>query len=146
MKTDSNIRSQMRKGILEYCVLLLLSRQRAYPSDIINGLSEASLMVVEGTLYTLLNRLRKEGKLEYEWEESPKGPPRKYYFITDVGRETLAEMSGAWDEIVMNVTHFRRLAQSTEQVEEQQLLFPNYFQDYEKNNFNQYIGVPVYNR
>lgn len=103
-------------------------------------------MVVEGTLYTLLNRLRKEGKLEYEWEESPKGPPRKYYFITDVGRETLAEMSGAWDEIVMNVTHFRRLAQSTEQVEEQQLLFPNYFQDYEKNNFNQYIGVPVYNR
>lgn len=119
MKTDSNIRSQMRKGILEYCVLLLLSRQRAYPSDIINGLSEASLMVVEGTLYTLLNRLRKEGKLEYEWEESPKGPPRKYYFITDVGRETLAEMSGAWDEIVMNVTHFRRLAQSTEQVEEQ---------------------------
>ena len=60
--TDSNIRAQMRKGILEYCVLLLLSRQRAYPSDIINGLSEASLIVVEGTLYTLLNRLRKEGK------------------------------------------------------------------------------------
>lgn len=73
--TDSNIRAQMRKGILEYCVLLLLSRQRAYPSDIINGLSEASLIVVEGTLYTLLNRLRKEGRLNYEWEESPKGPP-----------------------------------------------------------------------
>lgn len=112
VKQDSNIRSQMRKGILEYCVLLLLSQQRAYPSDIINGLSEASLIVVEGTLYTLLNRLRKEGKLGYEWEESPKGPPRKYYFLTETGRETLAEMSDAWDEIVMNVTHFRRLAQT----------------------------------
>ena len=107
--TDSNIRSQMRKGILEYCVLLLLNRQRAYPSDIINGLSEASLIVVEGTLYTLLNRLRKEGKLNYEWEESPKGPPRKYYFITDTGKETLAEMSAAWDEILANVNHFRNL-------------------------------------
>ena len=111
MKQDSNIRSQMRKGILEYCVLLLLSRQRAYPSDIITGLSEASLIVVEGTLYTLLNRLRKEGKLEYQWEESPKGPPRKYYFITEAGREALAEMSEACDEIVVNVTHFRRLAE-----------------------------------
>ena len=111
MKQDSNIRSQMRKGILESCVLLLLSRQRAYPSDIITGLSEASLIVVEGTLYTLLNRLRTEGKLEYQWEESPKGPPRKYYFITEAGREALAEMSEAWDEIVVNVTHFRRLAE-----------------------------------
>lgn len=106
---DSNIRSQMRKGILEYCVLLLLSQKRAYPSDIINGLSEASLIVVEGTLYTLLNRLRKEGKLNYEWEESPKGPPRKYYFITESGRESLQEMSEAWDEIVANVNHFREI-------------------------------------
>ena len=108
-KTDSNIRSQMRKGILEYCVLLLLNRQRAYPSDIINGLSEANQIVVEGTLYTLLNRLRKEGKLSYEWEESPKGPPRKYYFITETGKETLKEMSEAWDEIVENVNHFRNM-------------------------------------
>ncbi len=108
-KSDSNIRSQMRKGILEYCVLLLLNRQRAYPSDIINGLSDADLIVVEGTLYTLLNRLRKEGKLSYEWEESPKGPPRKYYFITEIGKATLNEMSAAWDEIVANVNHFRNL-------------------------------------
>lgn len=106
-KSDSNIRSQMRKGILEYCVLLLLNDTRAYPSDIINGLSKASLIVVEGTLYTLLNRLRKEGKLNYEWEESPKGPPRKYYFITPQGKEALAEMSEAWDEIVATVNHFR---------------------------------------
>ena len=108
MKNDdaTNIRAQMRKGILEYCVLLLLSKKRAYPSDIITGLSEANLIVVEGTLYTLLNRLRKEGKLNYEWEESPKGPPRKYYFITPEGEEVLNVMSEAWDEIVSNVSHF----------------------------------------
>lgn len=105
--SDGNIRSQMRKGILEYCVLLILSRHRAYPSDIITKLSEASLIVVEGTIYTLLNRLRKEGKLNYEWEESPKGPPRKYYFITDAGNKYLEEMSRAWDEIVNNVNHFK---------------------------------------
>lgn len=113
--TDGNIRSQMRKGILEYCVLLLLSRKRAYPSDIINGLSEASLIVVEGTLYTLLNRLRKEGKLNYEWEESPKGPPRKYYFITPEGERTMNEMSEAWDEIVANVSHFRNMQNDPDQ-------------------------------
>lgn len=122
-KNDSNIRSQMRKGILEYCVLLLLSTQRAYPSDIINGLSEASLIVVEGTLYTLLNRLRKEGKLNYEWEESPKGPPRKYYFITPQGAETLKEMSEAWDEIMTTVNHFRTLRKS----------LPNYSSDHTKS-------------
>ena len=113
-KQDTNIRSQMRKGILEYCVLLLLSQQRAYPSDIIAGLSEASLIVVEGTLYTLLNRLRREGKLNYEWEESPKGPPRKYYFITHDGRTALEEMSLAWDEIVATVNHFRKLDYTAE--------------------------------
>lgn len=116
--SDSNIRSQMRKGILEYCVLLLLSRKRAYPSDIISGLSEASLIVVEGTLYTLLNRLRKEGKLNYEWEESPKGPPRKYYFITPEGEETMKEMSEAWDEIVANVTHFRNMQKDAPEPQE----------------------------
>lgn len=109
MTEDTNIRSQMRKGILEYCVLLLLSREKAYPSDIINRLSEASLIVVEGTLYTLLNRLRKEGKLNYEWQESTMGPPRKYYFITAYGNQTLIEMSKAWDEIVETVNHFRSI-------------------------------------
>ncbi len=102
-----NIRAQMRKGILEYCILLFLSTRRAYPSDIINHLQKANLIVVEGTLYTLLNRLRKEEKLNYEWEESPKGPPRKYYFITPAGRETLSVMSEAWDEIQHTVNHFR---------------------------------------
>lgn len=106
---DSNIRSQMRKGILEYCILLILNTERAYPSDIISRLNKASLIVVEGTLYTLLNRLRREGKLNYEWEESPKGPPRKYYFITREGKKALKEMSDAWDEIVANVNHFREM-------------------------------------
>lgn len=109
IEKDVNMRSQMRKGILEYCILLLLSHERAYPSDIIGKLKEASLIVVEGTLYTLLNRLRKEGKLNYVWEESPKGPPRKYYFITPAGLYALNEMSLAWDEIVANVNYFRNM-------------------------------------
>lgn len=110
MTEDTNIKSQMRKGILEYCVLLLLSRGKAYPSDIIKSLSEASLIVVEGTLYTLLNRLRKERKLSYEWQESTMGPPRKYYSITPLGLQSLEEMGKAWDEIVQNVNHFRNLS------------------------------------
>lgn len=105
-ETD-NIRAQMRKGMLEYCILLLLSNRRAYPSDIINDLRQANLIVVEGTLYTLLNRLRREAKLDYQWEESPKGPPRKYYFITPAGRDALEIMSQAWDEISNTVNHFR---------------------------------------
>ena len=104
------MKSQMRKGILEYCVLLILDKGRAYPSDIITRLNDAKLIVVEGTIYTLLNRLRKEGKLSYEWEESPKGPPRKYYFITETGRKTLDEMSEAWDEIVNHVNYLRTLS------------------------------------
>lgn len=105
----NNIRAQMRKGMLEYCILLLLSKERAYPSNIITKLHAVDLIVVEGTLYTLLNRLRKEGKLNYEWEESPKGPPRKYYFITDEGRETLQAISEAWDDVTRTVDYFRSL-------------------------------------
>lgn len=117
MNEDSNIRAQMRKGILEYCVLLLLSQEKAYPSDIIKRLSEASLIVVEGTLYTLLNRLRKEGKLSYEWQESTMGPPRKYYFITPAGLQALEDLGRAWDEIVENVNHFRQLTNIRENEE-----------------------------
>ena len=79
-----NAKSQMRKGMLEYCILLLLERQPAYSSDIIRSLKEAELLVVEGTLYPLLNRLKREGLLQYRWEESRMGPPRKYYALTDV--------------------------------------------------------------
>ena len=104
---SDNIKAQMRKGMLEYCILLLLSERRAYPSDIIGSLSDADMIVVEGTLYTLLNRMRKEDKLAYEWEESKKGPPRKYYHITPFGRKVLQEMSAAWDEINNTVKHLR---------------------------------------
>ena len=101
-----NIKSQMRKGILELCVLRLLRRGESYPSDIIKTLSEARLIVVEGTIYTLLNRLRKEGKLEYHWKESRQGPPRKYFFLTPLGLETLQAMNEAWEDIEKTVNHF----------------------------------------
>lgn len=104
-ETD-NIKSQMRKGILELCVLRLLSDREAYPSDIIKSLHEARLTVVEGTIYTLLNRLRREGKLEYEWRESRQGPPRKYFFLTPLGRETLNVINQAWIEIQQTVNYF----------------------------------------
>lgn len=105
----SNIKSQMRKGILEYCILLLLRQGRFYPSDIIIQLQKANMIVVEGTIYTLLNRMRKEGKLNYEWEESPKGPPRKYYMLTPFGEEVLKIMSEAWDEMSGTVSRLRAL-------------------------------------
>ncbi len=104
---ESNIKSQMRKGILEYCILLILKDSRCYVSDLIEKLHESNLIVVEGTLYTLLNRLKKEGKLTYEWEESPKGPPRKYYIITPEGEAVLRFMTEAWDEMSNSVRHFR---------------------------------------
>ena len=84
MNTD-NVKSQMRKGILEYCTLLILQKRRAYVSDIIQSLKEAKLIVVEGTLYPLLSRLKNSGLLTYVWEESTQGPPRKYYELTPEG-------------------------------------------------------------
>lgn len=111
---NSNIKSQMRKGMLEYCILLVLKEERKYTSDIIDRMRQSGLVVVEGTLYTLLNRLRKEGKLTYEWEESPKGPPRKYYRLTPLGTEVLHYMSEAWDEIASTVNSLRGADNSTE--------------------------------
>ena len=102
-----NITTQMRKGMLEYCVLLILDRGRAYASDILRILQESEMIVVEGSLYTLLNRLKREGTLVYDWEESPKGPPRKYYSLTPEGRENLNMMSGAWDELASTVAKLR---------------------------------------
>lgn len=105
-KTEiDNIKSQMRKGILELCVLRILNGRESYPSDIIRSLSDARLLVVEGTIYTLLNRMRREGKLDYVWRESRLGPPRKYFFLTPRGLETLAAMNEAWREIEHAVDH-----------------------------------------
>ena len=89
-----NAKQQMRKGMLEYCVLLLLSREESYANDIIARLKEAELIVVEGTLYPLLTRLKKDGLLQYEWRESTQGPPRKYYSLTPEGRNFLWERTG----------------------------------------------------
>lgn len=94
-----NIKSQMRKGFLEYCILLILKKKPAYTSDIISELKEARLIVVEGTLYPLLTRLKNGELLDYRWEESTQGPPRKYYEMTPQGAAFLDELESAWEEI-----------------------------------------------
>lgn len=98
-----NAKSQMRKGMLEYCVLLLLRGEPSYANDIILRLKDADLIVVEGTLYPLLTRLKKDGLLSYEWKESQQGPPRKYYALTDAGLDWLAGLNAAWNELANTV-------------------------------------------
>ena len=103
----NNAKSQMRKGMLEYCILLLLRRAPAYASDIIRQLQEAELLVVEGTLYPLLTRLKKDGLLSYEWQESTQGPPRKYYALTPEGEEFLGGLDQAWTELATTVNYLK---------------------------------------
>ena len=103
-----NVRSQMRKGVLEYCILSILNRKEAYASSIIEELKAANMIVVEGTLYPLLIRQKNQGLLSYRWEESTQGPPRKYYVITDKGRAQLAEMDAAWNELVNSINALRQ--------------------------------------
>ena len=98
----------MRKGVLEYCILGILGREDAYASRIISSLKDARMIVVEGTLYPLLTRLKNQGLLSYRWEESTQGPPRKYYSLTDKGRDALAEMDAAWNETVACVEAVKR--------------------------------------
>lgn len=95
-----NTKAQMRKGVLEYCILLVLSNKPLYASDIIQNLKEAKMIVVEGTLYPLLTRLKNAGLLAYQWEESTQGPPRKYYELTENGRNILSELEMSWSELV----------------------------------------------
>ena len=102
-----NVKSQMRKGILEYCILLLLKKEQAYTSDIIQKLQEAKLIVVEGTLYPLLTRLKNSGFLSYQWVESTQGPPRKYYQLTEKGEEFLGELETSWEELTNTIMHIR---------------------------------------
>lgn len=99
-----NLKSQMRKGMLEFCVLLLLKRGDAYASEMIARLKDAHLIVMEGTLYPLLTRLKNDGLLAYRWEESLQGPPRKYYSITPLGLEFLEQLRNSWDEIARSVS------------------------------------------
>lgn len=94
-----NTKAQMRKGILEFCILSILNKQEAYPSEIISALKDAKLIVVEGTLYPLLTRLKNAELLTYRWEESSSGPPRKYYSLTKMGNTFLQELSTTWTEL-----------------------------------------------
>lgn len=98
-----NAKAQMRKGVLEYCILTVLSEKPRYAISITKDLKEARMIVVEGTLYPLLTRLKNEGLLSYRWEESTQGPPRKYYELTQEGRDFLGELEGSWSELVHSV-------------------------------------------
>lgn len=100
----------MRRGVLELCILSIIAEEEAYPSDIIQKLKEAKLIVVEGTLYPLLTRLKNAGLLHYRWRESTSGPPRKYFFITENGQEFLKDLLGTWNNLVHAV------AQSTKNI------------------------------
>lgn len=100
----NNIKSQMRKGLLEYCILSIISRDEAYASDILDTLKQANLLVVEGTLYPLLTRMKNEELLTYRWQESTSGPPRKYYALTEQGQELLTQLHDEWKSIQKAVT------------------------------------------
>lgn len=105
-KTVSNsIGTQMRKGVLELCTLAIISEKDAYASDIIDTLKASDLIVVEGTLYPMLTRLKNEGMLSYRWEESTSGPPRKYYQLTADGKETLNKLKQNWEDLTKAVNH-----------------------------------------
>ena len=96
-------KAQMRKGVLELCILSIIAEKDAYASDILEKLKEAKLIVVEGTLYPLLTRLKNEGMLNYRWEESKSGPPRKYYTLTEIGIKVLDDLNVNWQDLVKAV-------------------------------------------
>ena len=98
-----NTKAQMRRGVLEYCILSILQNREAYPSERIDQLKKSKLIVVEGTLYPLLTRLKNAEILTYRWEESTSGPPRKYYHLTKKGEDFLKELESTWDELVKAV-------------------------------------------
>ncbi|MCB0493014.1 MAG: PadR family transcriptional regulator [Cyclobacteriaceae bacterium] len=97
-----NTQVQMRKGILEYCILHIISRGEVYASDMLEELTSAKMIVVEGTLYPLLTRLKNAGLLEYKWVESKSGPPRKYYTLTNMGKNFLDGLSNTWKDLVLS--------------------------------------------
>ncbi len=93
----------MRKGVLELCILSIISDKEVYTSDILSAMKKAELLVVEGTIYPLLTRLKNEGILTYRWEESSSGPPRKYFSLTDSGKETLIQLKESWKSLTKSV-------------------------------------------
>ncbi len=102
-----NNRTQMRRGVLEYSILLILAAGDEYASSIIQKLKEVNIIVAEGTTYPLLIRLKNLGLLSYRWEESAQGPPRKYYMITEYGRKQLSGLNAAWDELSKGIDSIR---------------------------------------
>ena len=104
---EDNAKIQMRKGILDYCILAILASGDSYAPAIIAELKKAEMIVVEGTLYPLLTRLKNAGYLTYRWEESIQGPPRKYYTLTEEGRTHLASLDEAWDTLVEQISTIR---------------------------------------
>jgi PadR family transcriptional regulator, regulatory protein PadR len=107
-----NAQVQMRKGILEFCILHIISRGEVYASDMLDELTSARIMVVEGTLYPLLTRLKNAGLLDYKWVESTSGPPRKYYILTELGRTSLTALNETWQELSASV---HTIVEKTEQ-------------------------------
>lgn len=109
IQQNENTEVQMRKGVLEYCILLILSKQDAYSSDIIDTLRNNDMTVVEGTLYPLLARLKNNGTLQYRWEESKSGPPRKYYHLTEEGTQYLKTLDFSWQRMQLSINNLRDL-------------------------------------
>jgi PadR family transcriptional regulator, regulatory protein PadR len=113
MKAE-NAKAQMRRGVLELCILAIIgAEEEAYPSDILGRLKESDLIVVEGTLYPLLTRLKDAGLLDYSWQESSSGPPRKYFRLTDEGRTSLEELQTAWQDLVQAVANITQPRKAT---------------------------------
>jgi PadR family transcriptional regulator PadR len=124
-----NTQSQMRKGVLEFCILSIIKRGEVYPSDIIDEMKKANLNILEGTLYPLLTRLKNADLLTYRWVESSSGPPRKYFLLTDKGAAFYSELSATWNELanaVTTITHSHGQATYTEPM-----------MNTDTNNFNQ---------
>ena len=104
---QENTQAQMRKGILEFCILSILNNKETYTSEILDQLKNAKMIVVEGTLYPLLTRLKNMELLTYRWEESTSGPPRKYYAITENGKTMLSALETTWNELQNAVEQLR---------------------------------------
>jgi PadR family transcriptional regulator, regulatory protein PadR len=102
-EVQESYKNQMRKGMLELCTLLIIEKEKVYASKILSTLKDANLIVVEGTLYPLLSRLKSQGLLDYSWKESKAGPPRKYYELTSEGRRTLIHLKVIWKELVTSI-------------------------------------------
>lgn len=108
-----NMKSQMRKGVLELCIMSIIAQEEVYTSDIIERLKDSELIIVEGTLYPLLSRLKSAGMLSYQWKESNAGPPRKYFSLTPEGLQFLEELRANWDQLVNAVQNSMQTSTNT---------------------------------